>query len=240
VKRDSFRLGEYGPAEPAALRGRFLRAVFEVAPESFSSLVALLPRCSKRKLAEWAKRWHVTDLWCIEGVTALLCVVGHYSMSASRIMREGSDHDPKGRPLTVNDFQPLDYLFAQFAAAGDLPPFLAALPLPPAPRPFRFEHPAWDATLSTRTEFEAAIRSAFDKALHQYWKRIETAACAQGFRRTRDKRNPEHLYWLARYQVRHESPAAIWRSLPARDNRTRRAVEKAIGDAARAIGLTRR
>ena len=54
-----------------------------------------------------------------------------------------------------------------------------------------------------------------------------------------DIRSPEHLDWLARYQVGREGMGDIWRSLQS-DSRTRRAVEQAIQRSAEGIGLTLR
>jgi len=48
----------------------------------------------------------------------------------------------------------------------------------------------------------------------------------------------EHLTWLTRYVGKGERPAGIWKSLPVGNIRGRRAVEKAIRETAKLIGLT--
>jgi hypothetical protein len=250
VKREPFRAGEYGP-HVSALQGLFFRMVFEVEPQSFSTLLALLPDCPASavigdaalipviaKIQRWGRDWHLIDAWCVSGALALLLTLSHYGHSAAHTLDTGAA--AIAAPLVAGDLPELDKLLAAMAKMGDLPIFLISMTLPPAPASFAFEHAGWDVGLSTRRAFESETRTAFETALRQYCDGMETRAQAHGFDKSREQRSLEHYRWLARFQVNGESPAAIWRSLPARDNRTRRAVEKAIRDTARRIGLTLR
>jgi hypothetical protein len=96
--------------------------------------------------------------------------------------------------------------------------------------------PAYRPQLQTR----AWYLDSTQKLLEKYCTEVERVMGDAGLKPTPVKRIDQHFEWLARYQIKGESPADIWRSLPQGDNRGRRAVEKAIHDTARAIGLTSR
>jgi hypothetical protein len=108
----------------------------------------------------------------------------------------------------------------------------------------RFEHWDWDPLVLTRTEFLTACRMAFEKWLSDYLVTVEEWASKQGFVRTKEKRNRDHMLWLVRFHVGGESVADICRGL--NEGRaaaglgrryTRQAVEKAIKGLARKVEL---
>jgi hypothetical protein len=123
---------------------------------------------------------------------------------------------------------PLDSIFSTQPARRSTTPW------------FVFEDPPWDPNLYSRGTFEAAVRNRFEQSLREYCDRVLAEARAQGLVKTEEKRNPDHYFWLAQYQVSQKSPADQWRSLPQGESRTRRAVEKAIRETARELGLTPR
>jgi hypothetical protein len=107
-----------------------------------------------------------------------------------------------------------------------------------------FDCAAWDVTTTTRSNYEAEARAAFERQLRFYCNLLEEDARRARFEQTPEKRNPDHYRWLARNYCLGETPAHLWRSLlrnPKRrhpDEPTRRAVEKAIHDTARVLGLS--
>jgi hypothetical protein len=96
----------------------------------------------------------------------------------------------------------------------------------------------WNSVEQPRKDFEVQTRNWFEFALQQYCDGVEAQAISAGLSRTPEKRSIDHFYWLARVQVKSERPADIWRYNPARSRGSRRAVEKAISDLAKFIGLT--
>jgi len=99
---------------------------------------------------------------------------------------------------------------------------------------------SWNPTRQTREDFEANARAGFDLVLKNYCETIESQAAGTGLKRTPKKRSREHFYWLARFQVRGDKPAQIWRFHPVQHRGSQRAVEKAIKELAKFIGLTLR
>jgi hypothetical protein len=212
--------GEYCTSPTTAHRKGFFRAVFEVEPQSYSSLIApvstipasefKVPFASEllsKLIKQWGERWNLGDPWC-EEIALLLLTYCHYS---------------KGKAL--NAFDTLDRLVV----------------LGPAKlKPLSFTHRAWEPTMSLRASFESVARTSFENALTAYCNNVERQTRASGFEPTPEKRSYEHYRWLAQHQVKGESPAQIWRSLPKGDTRSRRAVEKAIHEIAAEIGLTLR
>ncbi len=98
----------------------------------------------------------------------------------------------------------------------------------------------WDPSRESRDGFEAKAKAWFEHALKEYCDAVEAQSIGAGLKRTPEKRSREHFAWLARFQIRGEKPADIWRFHPVRHHGSRRAVEKAIKDLAQFIGLTLR
>lgn len=98
----------------------------------------------------------------------------------------------------------------------------------------------WDSLEQPRKDFEVQTRKLFEFALQQYCEGVEAQAIEAGLSRTPEKRSIDHFYWLARVHVKCEKPADIWRYNAARSGGSRRAVEKAVSDLAKFIGLTLR
>lgn len=219
---------DFGTLTAEGHRTVFLSAVFEVECKAKLSLMELLPDCPeghyrdihsrkfasiRRKLRGWAQRWHLTDRWCRNTALGLLLFLRY--------------HAAMERPQ-------------EFTWKGTAPDVMKpAIPLCPE---FSFlVRPGWDVLAMTRDAFEAKVRGAFQEALKEYCDRREVAARAHGLQKApAEKRTLEHYRWLARYQVKGESFADIWRSLPQGDDRDRRAVEVAIHRTADEVGLTLR
>jgi hypothetical protein len=251
----SFRIGEYSEREPHASRAFFVGEVLgKVEPATFATLLELFSDCPevaqlndpklvgvRTKIKSWALRWHLTDEWCIDiGLSVLLIVRHCFSLVTRHFGAVANSPEDSALTLSFHDIVKLDGWLAEQARDGAVPSFHKDLTTGLVQASFPFEHPAWDPTMDTRTEFEKSAKDLFQKSLGAYCDLVEAAAIDQGLRKTRSKRTPEHYRWLARFQVKGESPADIWRSLPTGDSRSRRAVEKAIQEAARDIGLTLR
>jgi hypothetical protein len=89
--------------------------------------------------------------------------------------------------------------------------------------------------------FQFQAVQQFKQELEGYIERARAAAKDHGAVPTIVKGTEfeeEHLTWLARAAVKRERPADIWKSLPMGNIRGRRAVEKAIRETAKLIGLT--
>src|SRR5690349_16484266 len=97
MKRPPFRLGEYGPAQTAALRGLFFRAVWEIEVRSFQSLLALVPDCPADaaigdatlvpligKIEQWGSGWRLTDAWCVDGALWMVLLFSHCARSVAQ------------------------------------------------------------------------------------------------------------------------------------------------------------
>jgi hypothetical protein len=121
--------------------------------------------------------------------------------------------------------------------------------------PFQLEFDGWDRTEKIRADFETEVRERFEAALSNYCDERESEAEAAGYIRTRERRNPEHFYWLAGYQVCGWSAGRIADALdepgsrsyesdsppPTNEERPkRRGVERRIRELAETIGLTLR
>ena len=128
----------------------------------------------------------------------------------------------------------------------------------PVPRPELKLRP-WDPTLLTRSDYEDEVRSIIDRQIARYLDEVEERARAAGLIKTPERREPEHFYWLARYQIKGERPAEIaegrdlggcWSRIGssseeeaalARDRAAKvQAVKKAIARLAKFISLTPR
>jgi hypothetical protein len=137
-------------------------------------------------------------------------------------------------------------------------------PLSGNPLPEAFQIPtfelrlrAWDPKAMARADFETQVQCIIKRALAKYLDEVVEIADMSGLVRTPERRDLEAFYWLARRQLKGESPADIargsdidgcWSSdgTTKSERRTRDAsravtvqrVKKAISRLAKFIGLT--
>ena len=91
---------------------------------------------------------------------------------------------------------------------------------------FTFSFRPWRYFFETETEYEADLKTSFQKQLKQHLEAAERNAVKEfGLSRTKTKREKDYFYWLAR-RFFGETAADIARSMPK--GLTPRAVEKAI------------
>jgi hypothetical protein len=212
--------GEYGP-EPLAVRRRyFLAVVFEIEPQSLSELTDPLFYADDSE-DDPVNVFRLADALCkhLAAWQRRWHLADQWCFETALTFLRSHDHSSGAMAHALLCLSEWFKEFAQFCGvvSCDTRPELEAL--------------TWDPSRITWANFE--------QELSAYRNRIEASVSAQGFEKTPDKRNPEHHRWLARYQVKGKSVADIWRSLNG-DNRTSRAVEKAVQDTADDIGLTLR
>lgn len=106
---------------------------------------------------------------------------------------------------------------------------------------------SWRPGEESRAEFVRRALTQIHKELDAFCNQVEAHALENGYIRVaRRGQIQQHLSWLVRYQVKRERPADIWRSLlrnlryRQKGELTRDAIDKAVRDTARIIGLTRR
>ncbi len=194
------------PGAPDVQRRRFLERAAIVEPELLTTLRSVMADDADR-LSAWAKRWHLTDRWCV--------------VLASDTARWYAKHpDAHGW-----EFQ------GQGIFVGSLP--FAIKPL----RLGRFLH---DPTWRTRRDFKASVLREVARAIDDYCDRIDSAALAAGLKRVPRKKGVEHFDWLARYQVKGESFAAIAKTASYKFKGGRQTVRKAVAELAKYLELTLR
>jgi len=100
--------------------------------------------------------------------------------------------------------------------------------------------PGWLVFNEAESAFRERAVQQFKQELEGYIERARAAARNHGLKTiiVNETALEQHLIWLARAAVKGERPAEIWKSLPAGTIRGRRAVEKAIRETAKLIGLT--
>ncbi len=106
----------------------------------------------------------------------------------------------------------------------------------------------WDPVRQARGEYVAEAMMAAKAALESYCGRVEAEARVRGLKKTVNKRQQLHFYWLAGFQVRGWSCQQIFeahgkyrrRTAQAKDEHVERTVEIAVEGLARMIGLTLR
>jgi hypothetical protein len=176
-------------------------------------------------LEPWRERWRLSEKWCLQWVL-----------------------DRKV------------YLWAWPDQEGQRDPAIQGIEqwwikLPLERVPFRIEIDGWDTTEKIRADFETVARERFEENLRNYCEERENQAEAAGYVRTRERRYPEHFYWLAGYQVCGWSAGRIADALdepgsgstesyfrpPSNEERPmRRGVERQIKELAETIGLNLR
>jgi|GEM_PF-5891997 len=224
---------DFGNEMIEARRTAFLDAMFKIEPQTMETLAPLLLNCPsghyrdihkprfagvRANVKTWARAWHLNDRWC-ENIALQLLLHLRYKVATEHPEVAQADG------ITWTWTGP-----APNAPERILSPAFSFLILP-----------GWDVLSLTRADFEVEARAGFEKALKQYCECREAEARKRGLEKAPEKkRTLEHYNWLVRYQVKGESFATIFHTLPQGQKRTRRAVEKAIHVVAAEIELTLR
>jgi hypothetical protein len=191
-----------------------MKAVFEVEPATQDSLEEILrglkrptagvafPKIPKEQLQKWCARWKLRAPWCEEFAEQLIRTWWLQS-------RAGGDSYS-------------DEALRERAVAQEL-----------AAQPFQehrlvIDFGAWSVTQLTKIKFREECQIRFDRELNLFVDKVEQLAVDAGMERTREKREEDHFYWLARYLVKGETTAEIHRFSPKMQNSSRRAITKAI------------
>jgi hypothetical protein len=227
------------------LQTRFMAAAFELEPELERSLrlaydgefgeqllqlrkttaVGFFPAALQvacNGLRSWRERWGLSDKWCLQWV--LDKKVYPWASPDQEGQRDSAILGIELRCIKV----PLDGV------------------------PLRLEIEGWIVTEETRSEFETKAHERFNENLRNYSEEREAEAKEGKYVRTLERRNPDHFYWLAGYQVCRWSASKIadaldepgsgstesYSSPPSNEERPmRRGVEQKIRELAKTIGL---
>jgi hypothetical protein len=194
-------------------------------------------------LRRWAVRWDVGDWWCVlvAGKTVLNWCEEQFRQDVERL-KEELEREPDHRsesyatfawsaqcsigPVDWSHYNSVDY----FALAAD-------------EKLITFPDFDWEPQMELRLEAEKRIEGDLRRLLASQLDRIEDAAARAGLERAPRKDSGDvHFWWLARWQVGHESYARIAKDpgIDRSDGLTPEAVRHAIIAAASLIGLTRR
>lgn len=223
--RQEPNLTEDGPTkERLEKEARFLEAVFEMEPEAQESLERIanslpkfvesddLPAVPEHELQKWCRRWNLNAPWCADAARQLVWTF----LLQARLEGERFSFEA---------------LRNRSSAAER------------ATQPFRDQHLKidfgfWPVTQQTRKEFEAECENLLRQELRRFCDQIEQQALAAGMERTREKREFDHFYWLARRVVHGESASHMKRFTLGLENVSIRAINKAINALARDLELT--
>jgi len=215
VKRLHLGQGQVASPDEQVWEARrlFLRAVFEVKPETYWSLFPTgygqeaydAWRCRwnddlRIMIAEWQKYWHLSDPWLADAAYATLRARLRWHIQGCTALWGG------------------DRFVTPQARSGALGGILAL--------PIVELH--WNPVAETREEARARLHALIDDELD----RVETESTHPV---TRSK-SPDHFVWLARYQVVRESKELIADTT----GHDRSQVGRAVSELAGFIGLTSR
>ena len=106
--------------------------------------------------------------------------------------------------------------------------------------PLRLEPLYHDPTWRSRRDFKAYVLAKVARATEDYCDWVEAESLAAGLKRAPRKRGVEHFDWLARYQIKGESFAAIATTESHKFGGGRQTVRKAIIELAKYLELTLR
>lgn len=245
-RRGSFS-PETGPYSAlASLRDRFMSIAFEVEPALEQSLWALYDSVLKGN-----------PVWLTASTTTIKLVSNDQPHDSAFDLSPPSDKaitlarktlEPWAAEHSLADSWCVEWIIEQKllerwvgergAAGVTLKIWTGPAPLERSPLSFVLE--GWLPSDEGLAQFERRVRAQFEAQLASYCDKVNHQALALGYVPTPARREADpHLTWLARFQVKRESPADIWRSFEG-DNRTRRAFEKAIRETATLLGLTLR
>lgn len=201
----------------------FLHAVFEAEPEARASLEKIasslpkllegndLPPVPEQELREWCGLWNLNAPWCLDAARQFVWVF----WLQARLDGERFSFEALRSRSSAEET---------------------------ATQPFRDQHlsidfGSWPVTQRTRKEFEEECESLLKQKLKTFCDRIEQQAQAGGMERTREKREFDHFYWLARRLVHGESAAYMKNFTAGLENISVRAINKAVNELARDLEL---
>lgn len=192
----------------------------------------------RTEILSWGTRYCLTDDWLLD--VALRTVWERYvreqesgerrdELAQVRVRYEQEGRPPGQLEAAEKALQPTPAP-AGFATV----PFADIEPV----TPFVFEHEQWVPWWRTWADYEAELRTAFERVLREYRRARETEAVQRGLRPSPEKRDIDrHLAWLVQFQVKGQTYNAIAKGSDGADLRN---VQRAIKDMARLLGLTLR
>ena len=212
------------------MRSLFLQAACELKPAMLDSLPKIEDEHAEGDEAAldlfriWAKRWRLDENWCLDWAINRARRKQESEPAVAADSPRTSQPEPAGATSTrrVTRLRLTKFTFnsINLTAAPVIPP------------PFQFEVAGWNVG---NEEWNAFAKRTIDRArqeLRDYRFRAEQNAEAAGWETT-PKANRESFLWLAGYQVAGWSCSRISDAVSVE----RQAVEHAIHQAARFIGL---
>jgi hypothetical protein len=249
------RLGVAGEYQPQRLsldrhdaRRRFFWILTQRFPEIFTDLRTVYATVQDEpelwhspnvpdELAKWGMRWNLSDEWCWD-FTREAFAEWDAERKGEKLTVSAKTHSLGSAALGIleNSGIVLGASKSNFDIDGDLPPGEAFIGI----GPLSVSVPRWLVFHEAESAFRERAVQQFKQELEGHIERARAAAKDHGAVPTIVKGTEfeEHLIWLARAAVKGERPADIWKSLPVGAIRGRRAVEKAIRETAKLIGLT--
>jgi hypothetical protein len=188
-------------------------------------------------LRKWGERWHLCDPWCMD-LAREAFAEWDAERKGEKLTAGAKTHTLESAALGIlaNSGMVLGIWKGNFDADGEPIPGgafsgVGALSVSVS---------GWLVFNEAESAFRERAVQQFKQGLEGYIERARAAAKDHGAVPTIVKGTEfeEHLTWLARAAVKGERPADIWKSLPVGTIRGRRAVEKAIRETAKLIGLT--
>jgi hypothetical protein len=244
--------GEYQPKRPSLdrhdARRRFFRILAREQPEIFTDLRAVYETVQDKPelwhypnvpdgLRKWGRRWHLRDPWCFD-LAREPFAEWDAERKGEKLTVSAKTHSMESAALGIleNSGIVLGARKSNFDIDGDLPPGEAFIGI----GPLSVSVPRWLVFHEAESAFRERAVQQFKQELEGHIERARAAAKDHGAVPTIVKGTEfeEHLTWLARVVGKGERPAHIWKSLPVGAIRGRRAVEKAIRETAKLIGLT--
>jgi len=199
-------------------------ALFEVDPESQAALERVAdslpkfiegdnwPPVPEQEIRQWCDRWNLTAPWCADGARQFIWMFWRQAR-------------PDGERFSSEALRS-----SSSAAETATQPFRH--------RYFKIDFGFWAITRQTRKEFEEQCHSVFKWALETFCDGIEQQAQFADMERTREKREFDHFYWLARRLVHGESAHFMKDFSASLDGVSIRAINKAVNALARDLELT--
>jgi hypothetical protein len=249
------RLGVGGGYQPRGFlldqhdaRRRFFWILTQWFPEIFTDLRAVYATVQDEpeswhspnvpdELAKWGMHWNLSDHWCWD-FTREAFAEWDAERKGEKLTVSDKTHSLESAVLGIlaNPGIALGTRKSNFDINGDLPPGEAFIGI----GPLSVSVLGWLIFNEAESAFRERAVQQFKQELEGYIERARAATKDHGAVPTIVKGTEfeEHLTWLARVVGKGERAADIWKSLPVGTIRDRRAVEKAIRETAKLIGLT--